>query len=332
MKKNVLKLGIFLAIFAFAIAFPYLGTNSYTVGLAQTVLIAAMLAAALNFLVGDAGMPSLGHGAIAAASSYAVAWASQQGMGPGAQILTALIITLIVSLIYGVLSMRTFGIYFLMVTLALGMIIWGLAYRWSSVTGGENGITGVKAPESIQAYWVYYYVVLFFFLGVTALLWVVSQSPFGASLRGIRDSASRMRSLGYNVSAYKVGAFMISGLVSGAAGVFAVWHTYFISPTAAGIGRSVLLIVMVILGGVGTVWGPLIGATIVVLVENVVSTSVERWPTMLGLIFIFVILFARAGIMGSLGKLWKKWDQKKPEDPPGDRGSVTASASAGNHK
>jgi branched-chain amino acid transport system permease protein len=332
MNKNVLKIGVFGALLALAIAFPYLGASSYTVSLAQTVIIAAMLASALNFLIGDAGMPSLGHGAIAASASYAVAWASQQGMGPGSQVLVALGITVLVSLIYGVLSMRTSGIYFLMVTLAIGMVIWGLAYRWSSVTGGENGITGVKAPEAIQPYWIYYYVVLAFFLATTAMLWVVSNSPFGASLRGIRDSSSRMRSLGYNVSAYKVGAFMMSGMVSGAAGVFAVWHTYFISPSAAGIGRSVLLIVMVILGGVGTVWGPLVGATVVVLVENVLSVSVQRWPTLLGLIFIFVLLFARAGIVGTIQKYLGRWRGSGSQSPPSDRGSADALASAGSHK
>lgn len=321
----------FLVVVAIVFAFPYLGTSSYVVSLAQTIIIAAMLASALNFLVGDGGMPSLGHGAIAAASSYAVAWASQQGMGPASQVIAALLITLVVSFIYGVLSMRTNGIYFLMVTLALGMVIWGLAYRWSSVTGGENGITGVKGPEAIEPYWIYYYVVLIAFLASTALLWVVSNSPFGASLRGIRDSESRMRSLGYNVSAYKLGAFMISGFVSGAAGLFAVWHTHFISPSSAGVGRSVLLIVMVILGGVGTVWGPLIGASVVVLVENVVSNSVERWPTLLGLVFIFVILFARAGIVGSIEKLFRRDTSAGPPGSPSDRGAADAPVSAGNH-
>lgn len=332
MTGTIAKFGFFAVALGLVFAFPYLGASSYVVSLAQTVIIAAMLASALNFLVGDAGMPSLGHGAIAAASSYAVAWGSQQGMGPGSQILLALVTTLIVSFIYGVLSMRTSGIYFLMVTLALGMVIWGLAYRWSTVTGGENGITGVKGPEAIEPYWIYYYVVLVAFLASTALLWVVSKSPFGASLRGIRDSESRMRSLGYNVSAYKLGAFMISGFVAGAAGLFAVWHTHFISPSAAGVGRSVLLIVMVILGGVGTVWGPLIGASIVVLVENVVSNSVERWPTLLGLIFILVILFARAGIVGSIENAWRRWQKKPPTDPPSDRGSAETAVSAGNHK
>jgi branched-chain amino acid transport system permease protein len=330
--RSVWKLVAFLVVFGFVLAFPYLGASSYMVSLGQTILTAAMLAAALNFLIGNAGMPSLGHGAIAAASSYAVAWGSQQGFGAGTQVLLALGITVIVSLVYGVLSMRTSGIYFLMVTLALGMVIWGLAYRWSSVTGGENGITGVDAPEAIKPYWIYYYVVLAVFLIMTALLWVASNSPFGASLRGIRDSESRMRSLGYNVSAYKVGAFMISGFVSGTAGLFAVWHTHFVSPTSAGIGRSVLLIVMVILGGVGTVWGPLVGAAIVVLVENVLSTSVERWPTMLGLIFIFVILFARAGIVGSLEKVLRRRKSSGPPSPPSNRGSTDAVAPVGNHK
>jgi branched-chain amino acid transport system permease protein len=332
MSVKIIKFGLFAVVAAFVIAFPYLGASNYMLSLGQTILVAAILAASLNFLVGDAGMPSLGHGAIAAASAYAVAWGSQQGFGAGTQVLLALGITVIVSLTYGVLSMRTSGIYFLMVTLALGMVIWGLAYRWSSITGGENGITGVKPPEAIQAYWIYYYVVLVVFAAATALLWVVSKSPFGASLRGIRDSESRMRSLGYNVSAYKVGAFMISGFVAGLAGLFAVWHTNFVSPTSAGIGRSVLLIVMVILGGVGTVWGPVIGASIVVLVENVLSTSVERWPTMLGLIFIFVILFARAGIAGSFNKALKRFSNSSPPSPPSDRGSADTSVSAGNHK
>lgn len=331
MNRKFLSLAVLGVFLAFAFAFPYLGTSGYVVSLGQTILIAGMLAASLNFLVGDAAMASLGHGAIAAASSYAVAWASKQGMGPLAQILLALAITLVVSFTYGVLSMRTNGIYFLMVTLALGMVIWGLAYRWSSVTGGENGISGVNAPESIEPYWIYYYVVLVAFLAATALLWVVSKSPFGASLRGIRDSESRMRSLGYNVSAYKLGAFMISGFVAGTAGLFAVWHTHFVSPSSAGIHRSVLLIVMVILGGVGTTWGPLIGASIVVLVENVLSNSIERWPTLLGLIFIFTILFARAGIAGSIDKFMKRGRSSESSSPPSNRGPVDAAASTPTH-
>lgn len=300
-----------------AVALPYLGTTSYVISLVSTIIIAGMLASSVNFLVGDGGMVSLGHGAIAAASAYGAAWASKQGFDAGMQVLVALGITLVVSFVYGVLSMRTSGIYFLMVTLALGMVVFGLAYRLSNVTGGENGITGVQRPALIAEYWTFYYFILGAFVLTTVLLLVISRSPFGMSLRGIRDSESRMRSLGYSVSSYKLAAFMMSGTLAGFAGLLSVWHTHFVSPSAAGVHRSVLLIVMVILGGAGTVFGPVIGAAIVVLVENVLSNTIERWPTILGLIFILVILFARAGIVGSIEKLVRRI-RGRSSGPPGD--------------
>jgi len=288
------------------------------VSLVSTILISATLAASVNFLAGNGGMVSLGHAGIAAASAYGAGWASREGFDPGMQVLFALGMTVFASLVYGLLSMRTSGIYFLMVTLAVGMLIYGLAFRLSSVTGGENGISGIQRPEWMASYWIYYYVVLAAFVVATAVLYVVGNSPFGASLRGIRDSESRMRSLGYSVRSYKLGAFMISGTVAGLAGLLAVWHTHFVSPSSAGVDRSVHLIVMVILGGVGTLLGPLIGAAVVVLVENVLSSYVDRWPTVLGLIFILVILFARAGIAGSTRKLFRRLRARRAASPPGE--------------
>lgn len=315
-RLNIILLAVVLAI---GIALPYLGASSFAVSLTSTILIAATLASSVNFLAGQGGMVSLGHAGIAAAAAYGAGWASRQGMDPGLQMIFALGVTVVVSLIYGLLSMRTNGIYFLMVTLAVGMLIYGLAFRFSSVTGGENGISGIQRPEWMASYWVFYYVVLVVFVALTAALWVVGNSPFGASLRGVRDSESRMRSLGYSVASYKLGAFMISGSVAGLAGLLSVWHTHFVSPSSAGVDRSVHLIVMVILGGVGTLLGPLIGAAVVVLVENVLSSYVDRWPTILGLIFILVILFARAGIAGSVRKLINRWRQRRSASD--DRGS-----------
>jgi len=308
---------VIVVLLGLAFALPYLGTTSYAISLVTTIFIAGILASSVNFLVGDGGMASLGHGAIAAAAAYGAGWASRQGMDPGGQVLIALTMTLVVSLVFGVLSMRTSGIYFLMVTLAVGMVVYGLAYRLSSVTGGENGITGIQRPAAIGEYWTYYYFIVGAFVVTTLILWVVSRSPFGASLRGIRDSETRMRSLGYSVASYRLGAFMISGTVAGFAGLLSVWHTHFVSPSAAGVHRSVLLIVMVILGGVGTTFGPLVGAAVVVLVENVLSNSIERWPTVLGLIFILVILFARAGIVGSVQKLFRRLLRPRSSAPPG---------------
>ncbi|MBO9578241.1 MAG: branched-chain amino acid ABC transporter permease [Microbacteriaceae bacterium] len=300
---QLVGLGVVLAV---GIALPYLGTNSFAISLTSTILIAAILASSVNFLVGEGGMASLGHGAIAGAAAYGAGWASKQGMDVGMQVVLALAVTLVVSFVYGVLSMRTSGIYFLMVTLAVGMLIFGLASKYTTVTNGDTGISGIARPEFLGEYWTYYYFVLAMFVVSTALLWIVGRSPFGASLRGIRDSESRMRSLGYGVAWYKVGAFMISGFIAGLAGLLSVWHTGFVSPTSTGVERSVLLIVMVILGGVGTTLGPLIGAAIVVLIENVLSSYVDRWQLILGLIFIAVILFARAGIAGSIAKLVRR--------------------------
>lgn len=312
-----LNIGLLAALLVVAVALPYLGVSSFVVTLTTTILIAATLASSVNFLAGPGGMVSLGHAGIAAAAAYGAGWASKQGFDPGMQALVALVLTVLVSLIYGLLAMRTSGIYFLMVTLAVGMLIYGLAFRLSSVTGGENGISGINRPEWMSSYWMYYYVVLGLFVLATAVLWVIGNSPFGASLRGVRDSESRMRSLGYDVNGYRVGAFLISGLVAGLAGLLAVWNTHFVSPSTAGVDRSVHLIVMVILGGVGTLLGPLIGAAIVVLVENVLSSYVDRWPTVLGLIFILVILFARAGIAGSVRKLVRRLRSGTDAAPPG---------------
>lgn len=298
-RDRKLGVGAFAALVVALAAFPYLGTSNYQVSVASTVIIAAILASTVNFLAADGGMASLGHGAIAGAAAYGAGWASLQGHSMTTQIVLAMAVGIVVTTVYGVLSMRTSGIYFLMVTLALGMVVFGLAFRLSSVTRGENGITGIERPAMLEEHWVYYLFVVGAFAVTTGLLWVVSRSPFGATLRGIRDSESRMRSLGYYVPAYKLGAFMISGTVASFAGLLAVWHTHFVSPSATELGRSVLLIVMVILGGLGTTLGPLVGAAIVVLVENVVSNSVERWPTVLGAIFILTILFARAGLVGN---------------------------------
>ncbi|MGP3534358.1 branched-chain amino acid ABC transporter permease [Microbacterium sp. RD1] len=315
---NLALLGVVLAV---GIALPYLGASSFAISLTSTILIAGTLASSVNFLAGQGGMVSLGHAGIAAASAYGAAWASRQGMDTGMQVLVALAVTLVVSFVYGLLSMRTSGIYFLMVTLAVGMLVYGLAFRLSSVTGGENGISGVERPAWMESYWVFYYFVLAVFVVLTAALWIVGNSPFGASLRGVRDSESRMRSLGYSVASYKLGAFMISGSVAGLAGLLAVWHTHFVSPSSAGVDRSVHLIVMVILGGVGTLLGPIIGAAVVVLVENVLSSYVDRWPTVLGLIFILVILFARAGIAGSARKLINRIRRRRSRSEAGDGGS-----------
>lgn len=326
---RIWKVGAAALALALAILLPYTVT-SYYVSLASLVLISAILAASVNLLAGHGGLLSIGHAGIAAASSYGYAWAIRDGWSVLAAIGLAALLTLGISLVYGLMSMRTSGIFFIMVTLALGMVVFGLAYRLSTITGGENGLSGIGRPPFVAEYWQFYFLCLAAFVVCTVALWVVARSPYGTALRGIRDSESRMLSLGYQISRYKLGGMMISGSVAGVAGLLAVWHSQFISPTSAGFGRSALIVVIVILGGVGTTFGPLVGAAVVMWIEHVLSSSVERWPTLLGLAFILVIVFAPQGIVGGLRDLLARARARRPatheSSPPGTPGAPATSA------
>ncbi len=208
---------------------------------------------------------------------------------------------------FGLLAIRATGTYFLMITLALGMVIWGLAFRWVSLTQGDNGISGVPRPE-LGLPWSFASPLPFFYLTLVAALlaWVVLalvvSSPFGLSLLGIRESESRMRSLGYNVWLHKYLAFVISGVGAGFAGVFWAYYNGFVSPVDAQLVTSVETLLMVALGGPGTLAGPAIGAAVIVFLKNVVSVYTKRWLLILGVVYIGAILFAPRGLAGALGR------------------------------
>ncbi|MBO9578157.1 MAG: branched-chain amino acid ABC transporter permease [Microbacteriaceae bacterium] len=301
----VVKGAILAALLVVAFVCPYV-LGSYYVSLLSIALIAAILASSINVLAGNAGLVSLGHAGIAAASGYGLAWAYRQGWELWAQLGMAALLTAVASVLYGLISMRTRGISFLMVTLAAGMVVYGMAYRWSSVTGGTNGLPGIRRPEGIAEYWQFYFLVLVAFCFVTLALIVVGRSSFGLTLRGIRDSETRMVSLGYNVPLYKFGAMLVSGAVAGVAGVLAVWHSEFISPVVAGFQESAISMIMVALGGIGTVLGPLVGAVLVTGFQHVLSSVFERWSTLLGLIFILSVIFAPQGIVGGVADLMRR--------------------------
>jgi branched-chain amino acid transport system permease protein len=301
-RTQIVKVAAIAVLAGIAIALPYVVTNYY-VTLLSLILATALLATSVNMLAGDAGLFSLGHAGIAAAAGYGLAWASRQGFDLLWQLVIAAVLTLVASAIYGLISMRTNGVFYLMVTLAAGMVCFGMAYRWSSVTGGDNGLTGIRRPDLIGEYWQFYFFVLAAFVLVTFALIRVSRSPFGLALRGIRDSESRMRSLGYNVPAYKFVGMMLSGVVAGLAGILLVWQTEFISPSFAGFEASALALVMIVLGGIGTTMGPLVGTAVVLAISQVLSTYVDRWPTILGALFIASVILAPQGLIGGMRAL-----------------------------
>lgn len=298
----LVRLIVIFVLLAAALALPYI-TTGYYVSLGSLIAASAILAASVNMLAGDGGLVSLGHAGIAAAAGYGLAWSAKEGFELWAQLLVALGLTLLVSALFGLVSMRTRGVFFLMVTLAAGMICYGIAFRWSAVTGGDNGLSGIRRPEAIAPYWTFYFAVLVIFIIATLALYMISRSPFGLVLRGIRDSESRMRSLGYPIAAYKFSAMMLSGFFAGVAGVLLVWHAEFVSPTLGDFIASAMALIMVVLGGLGTVSGPLVGAAIVILIQQVLSTHFDRWSTVLGALFIASVIFAPKGLVGGFHSL-----------------------------
>ena len=288
----------FAAISAALCAVP-LVVPGYRTSLATEMLIFATLAMSIDVLAGYAGRTSLGHGAIFGIAAYVVlyyvtvaggnAWV---GAALGVGVATA------AAVVFALLAIRTSGVYFLLITLALGMIVWGICLRWTSVTGGENGLRGSVRPSFIVGPASFYYFVLAATALMTFAMWRFVHSPFGLTLRGIRGSESRMRALGYDVSLHLFVGFVVSGFFAGAAGVLYAFFNSFASPATVALAQSVAGLLMVLVGGVGTLVGSLVGSVAIISLENFVSFHTERWSMVLGLVFIVAMIFAPEGLVG----------------------------------
>jgi branched-chain amino acid transport system permease protein len=289
-----------LAVLAVAAALP-LALSNYQVGLATEMLIFGVLAMSIDILAGFAGRTSLGHGAIFGVSGYVVVYASAQaGLSPVVAFVLGVMAATLVAVIFGTIAVRTSGVYFLLLTLALGMIVWGICLRWTQVTGGENGLRGDVRPAFLVSHRAFYWAVLAVATVVSYAMWRFVRSPFGLTLLGIRDSESRMRSLGYNVSLHLFIGFVVSGFFAGVAGALYAMFNNFVSPSTVALAQSVEGVLMMIAGGVGTLFGGFVGAAAIIALENAVSAYTERWQTVLGATFILIMIFAPEGIIGAL--------------------------------
>jgi branched-chain amino acid transport system permease protein len=289
-----------LIVIAVAAALPLALTN-YQVGLATEILIFGVLAMSIDILAGFAGRTSLGHGAIFGVSTYVVVYATAQaGLSPATAFALGIVAATLVAVIFGLLAVRTSGVYFLLLTLALGMIVWGICLRWTQVTGGENGMRGDVRPEWLVSHRAFYWAVLAAASLVSYAMWRFVRSPFGLTLLGIRDSESRMRSLGYNVSMHLFVGFAVSGFFAGIAGALYAMFNNFVSPSTVALAQSVEGMLMMIAGGVGTLFGGFVGAAAIIALENVVSAYTERWQMVLGITFILIMIFTPEGIIGTL--------------------------------
>ena len=276
----------------------------YHTSLVTLTLIYALLAMSVDILAGFAGRTPLCHGAIFGAATYAVMYyVTTAGGNPWVGVALGIATAVAVSLVFALLAVRTTGVYFLLLTLALGMIVWGVCQRWTSVTGGENGLRGNVRPDWLVDPVRFYYFVLLVGLTASFVMWRFVRSPFGLTLKGIRESESRMRSLGYNTTYHLVLGFLFSGLMAGISGVLYAFFNSFVSPSTVALTQSVKGLLMAIIGGVGTLFGGVVGAAIIIILENVVSSFTERWSMVLGLLFVLTMIFAPEGIVGKIRSL-----------------------------
>ena len=307
--------GISARIIALAVGFvalvtlPYWMPGIYYINVSSQILFSAIFALGLNILAGYGGLVSLGHAGLFGIAAYATGYMLQHGFGHPIAILTALVGGMASMAVYAVLSLRATGIGFIMITLALGEIIWGLAYRWISITGGDNGINlhGRPQPFGIEINTAnsFYYTTLVVFLVAFAAVAVFVRSPLGAALMGTRDQARRMNALGYHVWAIRFWACMFSGLLTAIAGILFVYYTQFISPQALDLTASAEVVLMVIAGGAGTLLGPIVGAALVIVVKSVVSGFIERWNMLLGAIFVAIVILMPEGLVPGTARLWR---------------------------
>jgi branched-chain amino acid transport system permease protein len=298
---------------ALAIALVLLATlpfwigGTYYINIASQILFYAIFALGINVLAGYAGLVSLGHAGLFGIAAYAAAKILNTGYGHVVVDAAALAITVFAAAIFAALALRGTGLGFVMITVALGQIVWGVAYRWISITNGDNGISITSRPMpfglSLATPKSFYWATLVVFVVAVLSMAIFVASPFGASLRGTRDQPRRMNALGYHVWMIRFLAFLFSGFWSGVAGLCYLYYNQFVSPQAVALSASAEALLMVIAGGTATLLGPIVGAAIVVVIKNVASAYIERWNFLLGAIFVAIVIFMPEGLVPGTARL-----------------------------
>ena len=278
--------------------------------LATRIVVMGLAAMSLNFLLGFTGVLSFGHAAYFGLGGYGTAMAIKYwGVGSIPAIVLGVIVATIAAMIIGALIIKLRGVYFAMVTIAFGQVFYFIAFRWNAVTGGDDGLTGWRRLpinfgfadlDVVQNDRAFYYFALAIFAVCVAAMAVLLNSPFGRSLIAIRENERRARFLGVPIEFHVWLSFVISCLfVSAAGGLYALLNN-FIDPRALRVDLSGNLVIMAVLGGMRSFWGPLIGAAIFVALQDYVSSHTENWMSVIGLVFVLVVRFFPRGVLGML--------------------------------
>ena len=280
------------------------GGNNFPLILFTRIVILALAATSLNLILGYGGMVSFGHAAYVGVGAYVVGILAKEGINAGLiQWPLAVLVSALFALVIGALSLRTRGVYFIMITLAFAQMIYYVGVSLDRY-GGDDGLTIYRrsqfGPLNLSNKIVFYYLCLALLLGTIFLVHRIVNSRFGMVIRGAFSNERRMRAVGFPVFRYRLACFVIAGTLCGLAGVLLANHTDFVSPAMMHWTRSGDLIVMVVLGGMGSPFGPLIGAIVLLVLEEVLSGVTEYWQIILGPMLLLVVLFARGGIDGML--------------------------------
>ncbi|MGC2083385.1 MAG: branched-chain amino acid ABC transporter permease [Bradyrhizobium sp.] len=282
--------------------------NIFVLTLFTRIVILALSAVSLNLILGYGGMPSFGHAAYLGIGGYAVGILAQEGIGSGyAQFAVALAASATFALVIGALSLRTRGVYFIMITLAFAQMAYYIASGLARY-GGDDGLTIYKRSDfgsliNLNDRVHFYYLCLACLLGTVLLVWRIVNSRFGLVVQGLRSNEQRMQAIGFPAKRYKLACFVIAGTLCGLSGALLADNTDFVSPAVMYWTRSGDLMVMVILGGMGSLFGPVVGAVVYLLLEEFLSQITEYWALIMGPLLLLIVLFGRGGIMGLLGRL-----------------------------
>jgi branched-chain amino acid transport system permease protein len=289
-------------------AMPWLTASSpYTTVLLIDLLIAALFAASLHFIMGPAGMHSFGHAAYFGLGAYGAALLVRHlGWSMEMALLVAPFVAALGALVLGWFAVRLSGVYLAMLTLAFAQITWALTFQWDSLTGGSNGLTGVWPSALFSDKRMYYGLTLA--LVVAGVLWLrrILFSPFGYALRAGRDSVLRADAIGIDVKRLQWLAFIVAGGVAGLAGALFAFSKGSISPETMAVGKSVDGLVMVLLGGIQTLAGPVVGAFSFTWLHDVVARNTDYWRALLGAVILILVLLFPQGMAGSAHWLWAR--------------------------
>ena len=320
--QNVKIVVVAAAVIALAVVVPY--TSPFIILLVTRALAFSILVMSLDILLGFTGLASMGQAAYLGVGAYLAAiLATKYEFGLGYDFWLVVVLGILVgaalAAVFGLLAIRATGVYFLMITLALGQCVWGLAYRWNSLTGGDNGINLRERPKfgiDLSHDVTFFYLVLALFAASLLLMYVLVRSPFGKTLMGIRERELRMRILGYNTWLHKYLAFIIAGGFGGLAGVLWAHTAGIVSPENVVLTTSVDALLMAVLGGAGTLVGGVIGAFIVFGIREYLSTLVPWWQYVLGTVYVLTILYLPWGLMGIPERMRQRRLQAKKATVP----------------